>query len=77
MTLYYKEETKDVNGLPGYRYWGTNETLPGNGTDGCYCVKGTCAPSGETLAEEEGMTCWGGGDDMVEGVDDTLDMRVT
>lgn len=46
MTLYYKEETKDVNGLPGYRYWGTNETLPG---DGCYCVGDVCAPSGETL----------------------------
>lgn len=48
MTLYYKEETRDVNGLPGYRYWGTNQTLPG---DGCYCVEGVCAPSGLVNAE--------------------------
>lgn len=53
MTLYYKEETKDVNGLPGYRYWGTNDTLPG---DGCYCVGGVCAPSGETLGR--GVKGW-------------------
>lgn len=52
MTLYFKEETEDVNGLPGYRYWGTNQTLPG---DGCYCVEGVCAPSGEALA---GRVCW-------------------
>lgn len=46
MTLYYKEDIKDSNGLPGYRYWGTNETLPG---DGCYCIKNVCAPSGKGL----------------------------
>lgn len=48
MTLYYKEDIKDSNGLPGYRYWGTNETLPG---DGCYCIKNVCAPSGTINAQ--------------------------
>ncbi|MPC53983.1 Scavenger receptor class B member 1 [Portunus trituberculatus] len=47
MTLYYKEEVKN-NGLPGYRYWGTNETFPG---DGCYCIDKVCAPLGLVNAE--------------------------
>lgn len=50
MTLFYKEETEDENGIPGYRFWGSNETF--NSTvvaddDTCYCVDGTCAPMGE------------------------------
>lgn len=48
MTLYYKEEVTEDNGLPGYRYWGTNETLPG---DGCYCIDEVCAPTGLLNAE--------------------------
>ncbi|XP_071547402.1 protein croquemort-like isoform X2 [Panulirus ornatus] len=52
--LFYKEETRGIDDLPGYRYWGTNHTftngsvIPGNE---CYCVKGTCAPTGLLNAE--------------------------
>nr|XP_027215929.1 protein croquemort-like [Penaeus vannamei] len=54
MKLFYKEDARDPNGLPGYRFWGTNltfandSTVPGNQ---CYCVKGTCAPMGLLNAE--------------------------
>lgn len=49
MSLFYDEEMEDANGLPGYRYSATNHTfanqslVPGNE---CYCVEGTCAPTG-------------------------------
>ncbi|XP_053639993.2 protein croquemort-like [Cherax quadricarinatus] len=52
--LFYKGEITDNNNVAGYRYWGTNETfanetvVPGNE---CYCVKGTCAPTGLLNAE--------------------------
>ncbi|XP_042220970.1 protein peste-like [Homarus americanus] len=52
--LFYKGEVTDVNGLPGYRYWGTNYTFAnGSVVEGneCYCVKGTCAPTGLLNAE--------------------------
>ncbi|XP_037795050.1 scavenger receptor class B member 1-like [Penaeus monodon] len=49
MKLFYKEESRDSNGLPGYRFWGTNNTFANDSTvpgNQCYCVKGTCAPMG-------------------------------
>ncbi|KAK8390396.1 hypothetical protein O3P69_010229 [Scylla paramamosain] len=54
MSLFYDTEIEDENGVPGYRYSATNHTfanetvVPGNE---CYCVKGTCAPTGLLNAE--------------------------
>ncbi|XP_050701794.1 protein croquemort-like isoform X2 [Eriocheir sinensis] len=54
MPIYYEEEVEDKNGLPAYRYIGNNHTfangsvVPGNE---CYCVDGTCAPTGLLNAE--------------------------
>ncbi|ROT74120.1 scavenger receptor class B, croquemort type [Penaeus vannamei] len=49
MKLHYKEEIEDSHGISGYRYWGSNLTFA-NGSvvagNECYCVKGTCAPTG-------------------------------
>ncbi|XP_042892231.1 protein croquemort-like [Penaeus japonicus] len=49
MKLFYKGEIEDSHGISGFRYWGSDRTfangsvVPGNE---CYCVKGTCAPTG-------------------------------
>lgn len=51
MKLHYKENVT-IDGIKGYRFWGSNTTfangsvVPGND---CYCVKGTCAPTGKDL----------------------------
>ncbi|ROT68508.1 scavenger receptor class B, croquemort type [Penaeus vannamei] len=51
--LHYKENVTN-DGIKGYRFWGSNTTfangsvVPGNE---CYCVKGTCAPTGLLNAE--------------------------
>lgn len=51
--LFYKETTY-ASGVRGYRYWGTNHTFA-NGSvvadRACYCVKGTCSPTGLLNAE--------------------------
>lgn len=53
MKLEYQKDI-DHSGLQAYRFWGSNHTfangsvVPGND---CYCVKGTCAPTGLLNAE--------------------------
>ncbi|XP_064080513.1 protein croquemort-like [Macrobrachium nipponense] len=53
MKLYYQGDV-DHSGLKAYRFWGSNHTfangsvVPGNE---CYCVKGTCGPTGLLNAE--------------------------
>lgn len=51
--LHYKENVTN-DGIKGYRFWGSNTTFA-NGSvvagNECYCVKGTCAPTGLLNAE--------------------------
>ncbi|CAL4061424.1 unnamed protein product [Meganyctiphanes norvegica] len=52
--MYFKEERSDEWGLEMYRYWGDNRTFSNGSTlpeNECYCVKGTCAPTGLLNAE--------------------------
>lgn len=52
--LYYKEELKDELGPRIYRYWADNRTFSNSSVvpeNKCYCVKGTCAPTGLLNAE--------------------------